>query len=85
MSESLTEKEADIAKTIDTTTETAESTNGHGEAHLPDGALLEEMKKAVKQSVFFFSVAKPLTVAHFFSPLSSKKSRILFRRCQPSL
>jgi len=56
MAEVLTGKPADPAETVDTTAVTAElttETNGHGEAHLADGTLLEEMKKAVKQSACF--------------------------------
>lgn len=54
MSELLTENLADAAEPVDTTTveSTTNETNEHGEAHMDDGTLLEEMKKAVKQSAF---------------------------------
>ena len=60
MSEVLTEKPADTAEPVETTTvestTTTTETNEHGEeAHMADGTLLEEMKKAVKQSVCFFT------------------------------
>ena len=51
MSEVLTEKPAETAGTVDTTT-VESTTTENGEAHLADGTLLEEMKKAVKQSAF---------------------------------
>ena len=57
MSEGLTEEFADTAGPVDTTvveSTTTTETNEHGEAHLADGTLLEEMKKAVKQSAFTF-------------------------------
>lgn len=56
MAELLTEKSTDTVEPVDiaavesTTTEA----NEHGEAHLADGTLLEEMNKAVKQSAFGF-------------------------------
>lgn len=57
MSEVLTEKPADTAGPVDTTTveSTTTEANEHGEPHLADGTLLEEMKKAVKQSTFAFA------------------------------
>ena len=56
---------------VDTTT----TTTGHEETHLDDGTLLEEMKKAAKQSA---SVCIPTqsSFAHF-----CPKSRVLFCRC----
>ena len=58
MSEVLTEKPFDTADPVDTTTVESTTTltneRGSGEAHLADGTLLEEMKKAVKQSAFAF-------------------------------
>jgi hypothetical protein len=61
MSELLTENLADTTEAVDTTTieSTTTETNEHGEApsHMDDGTLLEEMKKAVKQSALtFFSL-----------------------------
>ena len=49
---------------------TSTETNEHGEAHLADGTLLEEMKKAVKQSAFEFTFlvidhANLVCLAHF--------------------
>jgi hypothetical protein len=55
MPEVLTEKPADTAEPVDTTT-IESTTKEHGEAHLADGTLLEEMKKAVRQSAFAFFV-----------------------------
>jgi hypothetical protein len=57
MSEVLTEKKlADTAEPVDATTveSTTIETGENGEAHMADGTLLEEMKKAVKQSMFTF-------------------------------
>ena len=46
------------AETVDTTTTTVESTTtSHEETHLADGTLLEEMKKAVKQSASFSALS----------------------------
>ena len=59
MSDILTEKPADTAELVDTTAvelTTTTETNGNGEAHMADGTLLEEMKKAAKQSAFAFFV-----------------------------
>ena len=51
MSEAPTENPAISAEIVDTTT-VESTTHDHGEAHLADGTLLEEMKKAMKQSAF---------------------------------
>ena len=73
MSEVLTEKPADNAEPIDTATATTEN-NENGETHLADGTLLEEMKKALKQSAFtlFLLSIKPLLT--FFLGVLVKKS-----------
>ena len=93
MAEVLTEKLAETAESVDTTAvgSATTETNENGEkAHLADGTLLEEMKKAVKQSAFnlFLVIESLVYLAHFLFlgvPVQKKKSWVLFRWCQPSL
>ena len=80
MSELLTEKSADTVEPVDTATveSTTTEANEHGETHMADGALLEEMNKAVKQSAFafFFGFQKrslALLTCFFVASLSKKK------------
>ena len=89
MSEVLTEKPFDTADPVDTTTVESTTTltneRGSGEAHLADGTLLEEMKKAVKQSAFafcFFVIGQAnlvrLARSFFFWVSLSKKVEFYF-------
>jgi hypothetical protein len=70
MSEVLTEYPADSAGIVDTTTTVESTTSDHGEAHLADGTLLEEMKKAMKQSAFVIKVMSALLI--FGAPCQKK-------------
>lgn len=82
MSEVLTEKPVEIAETIAAErVESSTETNGHGQAHLADGTLLEEMKKAVKQSALDCSVqthTKPLTHLFFLFLLNFMSKKVEF-------
>ena len=77
MSEVLTEKPADTAEPIDTATATTEN-NENGETHLADGTLLEEMKKALKQSAFAFFCYRSSSCSLFFGVSLSKKVEFYF-------
>lgn len=80
MAEVLTEKVAEIADITAVTMESTTETNVDGEAHLADGTLLEEMKKAVKQSTCFFFIAEKYVCpySNFFFGLLSKKVEFYF-------
>ena len=86
MAEVLTEKLAETAESVDTTAvgSATTETNENGEkAYLADGTLLEEMKKAVKQSAFnlFLVIESLVYLAHFLFlgvPVQKKKVEFYF-------
>lgn len=75
MAEVLTEKAAEIADITAVPMGSTTETNVHEEAHLADGTLLEEMKKAVKQSTCFFLSLKSMSalIQNFFLVSCQKK------------
>jgi hypothetical protein len=83
MSEAITEKPTDSVETVDTTTVESTTTTEHGETHLADGTLLEEMKNAVKQGAFNFflfcySIKVMFHLAHLFFSWVKKKVEFYF-------